>query len=986
MALTLKKNLLIFFLLLLQINISAQSTRPVESVLINGNQELGIISVIKNDQIGYTWIGTTSGLYRYDGKSVLPASDLFNNHHLTNYVNDILIVKNIIWLSTHEGLFAINTETKQNVKVYPNIYTADRYFQKPYTTKLAELGHKIWVGTHFGFECIDPQERKVSSYPFFDNYGFAENRRHISNIITNNHGLYFGTTSGLYTLNVEKKEYTQLDINNPALDLKASIINCIYPISDSILLLGSWGNGLLLYNIINHSAISYLYESHNKLSGTDNIVLGIERKDDDQYYIGTATKSVIEFNLNNKSFDHYPENPYHHESVYAISYKNHLLYGDNVGLKSQITIDENIKFYETKNIQGDKSIIASAEDSIRKMVYLGTYEDGIWTYNYTNNTIEKFKNGQLESGIINNLIFKNGLLYINTSTQNYIFDPEKNEISVNEYLPHLNYYLAESISDSTIIFTPFFSYSYIYNINRKSHSKITCDDTSFIKNISSVHVDNNNKLWFGTFRNGIGMFNPLTKKIEHKKSHLEKIPIHDIYSISSDKNNNIWFGTHRQGLFKYNPSANKIENIREFSGIQINSVYNIKRDKFYNFWLCTNKGLVFLNPETNLSKITNTADGLYDNLLDNGCSFIKGKSQLLLHHYNGYSIVNTSAIKTNNIYSHFMLNRFAINNREINIKGDTIIQLKYYENELRFEPILLNTRKPKYVQYYYKLEGYHSDWINNNSNNSILISKLPDGKYTLYLKAIDHAGNEFLYPFQVTVKISPPFWQTTWFYLLIFTICLIVLYLFYQYRIGQIKNIFKVRNKIANDLHDEVGSSLSSIKMYSSFLQSDIDDKNLIDEIYKKIETTSQESIDSIADIVWSINPKNDKLENVWYKMKAFSDNLAISNEIKMNYNIDIDPTGNLPMELRKNIYLIYKEAINNSVKYSKTKTIDVSFIKKSSHYELVIHDYGIGFDPKQMTNTNGLDSMQDRAKQMNAQINILTDPTGTKIRLTFKC
>lgn len=986
MVLTLKKILYIFFFLLLQKNIHAQSTRLIESVLINGNQELGIISVIKNDEIGYTWIGTTSGLYRYDGKSVLPASDLFNNQNLTNYVNDILITKNTIWLSTHEGLFVINTETKNSTKVYPDIYTEEKYFQKPYTTKLAEYNDQIWVGTHFGFECIDPKKRTVSSYPFFDKHEFAENRRHISNIISGNNRLYFGTTSGLYTLNIKEKKYNQLDIHNPEIDLRKSIINCMYSLSDSIVLLGSWGNGLLLYNNITHSAISYLYENHHALGGTDNIVLSIEKKDSENFYIGTATKSVIEFNVKNKTFNNKSENTYHHEPVYAICAKNQLLYGDNVGLKSQIMADENVQHYEIKNIKGDKSIISSAEDSVRETVYLGTYEDGIWIYNYKKNTIEKFNHSKLKSGIINNLTYKNGLLYINTSYKNYLFDPVKNEITGNKYLPPVNYYLTESISDSTLIFTPFFSYSYQYNINTKKYRIITCDDTAFIKNISSVHIDQNNHIWFGTFRNGIGMFNPFTHKIVQKISHLEKIPIHDIYTISSDKKNNIWFGTHRQGLFKYTPSEQKIENIREFSGIQINSVYNIKRDKFYNFWICTNKGLVFLNPETKTSKITNTADGLYDNLLDNGCLFIKNKSQLLLHHYNGYSIINTNTVKNNNSHSHFILNSFSINNREINIKGDTSIQLKYYENELKFEPILLNTQKPKYVQYYYKLEGYHNEWINNNSNNGIIISKLPDGNYTLHLKAIDHDGNEFLYPFLITIKISPPFWQTTWFYLMIIITCLIVLYLFYQYRIRQIKNIFRVRNKIANDLHDEVGSSLSSIKMYSSFLQTDIDDKKLIDEIYKKIEITSQDSIESIADIVWSINPKNDKLENIWYKMKAFSDNLAISNEIKMNYSIDIDMTGNLPMEIRKNIYLIYKEAINNSVKYSKTKTIDVLFIKKGHYYELVIQDYGIGFDTGQMTNSNGLDSMQDRAKQMNAQINILSDAAGTKIRLMFKC
>lgn len=194
----------------------------------------------------------------------------------------------------------------------------------------------------------------------------------------------------------------------------------------------------------------------------------------------------------------------------------------------------------------------------------------------------------------------------------------------------------------------------------------------------------------------------------------------------------------------------------------------------------------------------------------------------------------------------------------------------------------------------------------------------------------------------------------------------------------------QIRNKIAQDLHDDIGSTLSSISILSDLAIRERDSVQTLATM-NEINTHSILLMERMDDIVWSINPKNDTLENLMMRVKHFATTLFEARNI--DYHIRIQPEINrikIPMDYRQHIYLILKEAINNLVKYSGASRagIDICFDDRQLYIE--IRDNGKGFDALAQFPGNGIYGMKNRAKLMNAALGIESgSETGTFLLLT---
>jgi len=192
-----------------------------------------------------------------------------------------------------------------------------------------------------------------------------------------------------------------------------------------------------------------------------------------------------------------------------------------------------------------------------------------------------------------------------------------------------------------------------------------------------------------------------------------------------------------------------------------------------------------------------------------------------------------------------------------------------------------------------------------------------------------------------------------------------------------------IRNKIAQDLHDDIGSTLSSISILSDLA---LKEKNIeqSNEVVSEIKNNSINLMEKMDDIVWSINPKNDSLENLLLRIKRFGIQLFEAKEI--DYTIEFDEhiaQMKLPMDYRQHIYLILKEAINNLVKYSRATKAEIRVSCNNKTLELFVMDNGKGFVPQQSIAGNGILSMKSRAQLMNAELIIHAELNkGTEIVL----
>lgn len=206
-----------------------------------------------------------------------------------------------------------------------------------------------------------------------------------------------------------------------------------------------------------------------------------------------------------------------------------------------------------------------------------------------------------------------------------------------------------------------------------------------------------------------------------------------------------------------------------------------------------------------------------------------------------------------------------------------------------------------------------------------------------------------------------------------------------RYRIKQQVKQLQMRNDIAIDLHDEVGSSLSSIKMLSEIAALQKDDKHQLDELLGRIQVNASETAEKMHDIIWMINPKHDQLSGILQRMENFMFDMCSPNDISFNLQKNIDPNIKLNMLQRKDLMLIFKEAVNNAVKYSGGTNIQAQISFADQHVQLVVSDNGKGFDMQSIRRGNGLDSMQIRAQELSGTLEITTaQDAGTKIHVRF--
>ena len=185
-------------------------------------------------------------------------------------------------------------------------------------------------------------------------------------------------------------------------------------------------------------------------------------------------------------------------------------------------------------------------------------------------------------------------------------------------------------------------------------------------------------------------------------------------------------------------------------------------------------------------------------------------------------------------------------------------------------------------------------------------------------------------------------------------------------------------------LHDDIGSTLNSISVFSEVAKQDASKHA---DALEMIGESSRKIIDAMSDIVWTINPENDSFENIILRMRSLAFNLLRSKNIEFTFKADESLNNvKLSMEARRNFFLIFKEAINNLVKYAQATGVSIHLTHNNSLIKLTIQDNGKGFDITKPVNGNGLNNIKRRAKEMKAQLQIKSSPTdGTSIELILK-
>jgi signal transduction histidine kinase len=352
----------------------------------------------------------------------------------------------------------------------------------------------------------------------------------------------------------------------------------------------------------------------------------------------------------------------------------------------------------------------------------------------------------------------------------------------------------------------------------------------------------------------------------------------------------------------------------------------------------------------------------------------------------GFNLVKTQEVLKQQDAPPLVVTSFKIHQAEVPLDYQKQIQLMPSQNVFSVDFVALNYRKRDDNQYAYYLEGFEKDWNYIGSKHIAAYTNLNPGRYTLHMRAGDALGNWSEKTLEMQIEVLPAFYQTVWFKVLISLLITAFLYGIYQYRINQLLHLQQVRNRISADLHDELGSTLSGISIMGALAARELPAQHSSRALVDRIMDDVRQISGSLDDIVWNISPKNDSLSSLIARMTRYASELFEAKQIAYKFDIpDHLDEMKLSMEQRRNVYLIFKEAVNNLVKYAKCSQAFITIRPNKEKVLLIVRDNGVGFNPDASSDRNGIKNLRDRARSLRGEINIQSKPgEGTTITLQF--
>ena len=195
----------------------------------------------------------------------------------------------------------------------------------------------------------------------------------------------------------------------------------------------------------------------------------------------------------------------------------------------------------------------------------------------------------------------------------------------------------------------------------------------------------------------------------------------------------------------------------------------------------------------------------------------------------------------------------------------------------------------------------------------------------------------------------------------------------------------KMRLNISTNLHDDIGATLSSISIYSEAIKNNLNKNNhsKVNELVNQIGVNARETMSNMSDIVWAINPINDNGTKLFERMESFASSILNTKDMELIFSIDDKlSSANFSMRVRQNLFYIFKEALNNCVKYSNATKVEVNITITDGNLQLQILDNGRGFDIINSKSGNGLRNMKQRTAEMKGVFEMISNNNGTNINL----
>lgn len=983
------------------------------------------VTSITQDGTGYIWIATLAGLNRYDGNHFVAYRHSFydsasiSSDAIYKVVSD---KENKIWAATSNSLSCLlpdghfknyflrdssgkivyKTGLFRQIALLPD----GRVLTNSYKPGLIQVDEKHnclipfvpkaptpdgtsfsltdngWIGyktqndyliSHDGGRNFFPILNKKNVPPTVD-FGSIK----IANIDNSYCYLYTALDQDTAQLALFK-----IDLDTKNVSLIPILINltgmAIYP--DHRFWFGYWTGGLVAYDETTKKQIKqFLYSARRKNTIPSSAIQCLFKDRDNNLWVGTDD---------------------------GIGYFN-------PGAGNIHVVNSNVEGFEKINLSAITDLLPDDNGNIIMSMF--EYGDpsnhGIAAFNTTNNTCKKIiaaKGNDLSGLIWSMLKDRDGNLLLNTQIGLFHYDFKSHSFTRN--FPYRISPLASQTRKGLSAFYKDNEGNYWYGLWRKGlvkYDPVTEREDYFSANnsdpdrrlngnlIESVAEDRRKRIWISTNEssslncidaNGTLSHIPLMINGQALTTILKK--------ILPDSAGELWIATSNLGLIRYDPATGQTRIYGTRDGLPNTTIDNLCFDRKGRLWIYTATGLAWMDPRRdNINWLHNELPGFRDCFdpepmtLGNDGKIYLGNSATL-YYFDPDEILNDLTLNPPVLLS------ITASDKATQLPPETKeIVIQPEEENIRIAFTSINMLHSRQINYAFQLKDYDKSWTATHDGEAIY-NKLPPGTYQFVMEAGIEGAKESRKTAVVTIKVLAAYYQTWWFKLIIGAFLALILATAIYYAstrrlrkklstLEKQKEIAAVRNRIAQDIHDDIGSGLTKIsiqselaKQHTSLTGDDYED------ILSKIHQQSNELVTNLGEIVWTINPEYDKAESLEayfrYYIHQYMDGTPVRSQFNFSgpsHDIVVNP------DIKRNLFLMLKESLNNIVKHANATEAAIDFTVKNNHYHMMIKDNGIGMDLSQNKPFgNGIANLEKRATQIQAHVQISSQKgQGTEI------
>ncbi len=982
------------------------------------------VNCIVQDKRGFMWMGTNDGLNRFDGNNFITFRNKPGDTTSIsgNIITALLEDENaVIWIATADGGI-----TRYDYRLAPSKQFKQYKHQPNDTLSIPVNAVNDLLEDSYGFLWLATSGKFVLRFNKKTGYfetPVRKGTRNVLDLCLDKKGVLWAGRQGggILKINTQTLAYEMEErYNNLYAKLPHATVSALFKDKADNMWFGSWDKLLYRQNAATNNEEVFA-KSIVQNSFPNDEIHAFAQDASGRIWMGGKYFGLTLYDTIQKQFYNY-QNDFLKDGSIADNNIN-CIFVSNAGLV-WIGTSKGISIYNPAQQPFIQTFLSEEKKDVtiydfysdeRNNLWIGT-SNGLYVQEAGSSILKHRPLAYKNIPLTISKFFKDedGAFYLGTNFSLFKYDLNKGDLSLlpNTEKDSVMYNIIDSrivsiIKDSigghpALLVSPYGHYLAYYDftenkwVSRLDTSKNIIRQFNLQDNLlRKLYKTKAGNIWLATGKYGLGEWKkypaPYVNYFQNNPMGNQTISNNNIYDIAEDATGNLWISTYGGGLNYFNTTTKKSTHI----GVTNNLLEGLQVDVNRQVWMISNGQLDKYDPRLK----TNTIFTLPDLEKSGGVSrdiYRDNESNFYVAGNNYFIKFRPENIRTVAKQPKVYFTDFKIFNTSYSqlLYNNKEVQLLYNQNyfTIEFAAPEFSADQPEYA---YMLEGFDKEWIELGQRNFANFSNLGGGTYIFKVKATDRKGSWSTNFAILQIVIVPPFWERWWFFALSAFFIIALIYAFYRYRIDELIKRQAIRNKIAQDLHDSVGSTLSSVSVYSQVAKIQQSKGNLdeLKNVIEKIANTSTEMISEMNDIVWAINPRNDSMEKILERMQSFAQPLLQTQHIAFSFKYDPHLLHiNLSMEKRKNFYLIFKEAINNALKYSGASNLKVNIKVQHHQVELSATDDGIGLGTAQITkhaerslSGNGLYNMKRRALEMKGLCIIDSSPErGTTVFLKF--